>query len=202
MEERFSEAPEAIRTLADRCVVHVAHRFDLEVDFSPETLGVVDHFIETVVVEEGDGRTPPPGDPRRAHLVHLLAPTISAYFGEVLRRCMPCRWRLGGDDPQDWLLEFEQYVLRFNPAGAAADALVQEVVEAWGGALATAPEQMASLHERLAAAPPLPEDQFFALTSRYEVIQIVDDWLRARAAADDEPLSLSPADYDRVFGPV
>jgi hypothetical protein len=201
MDERYSETPEAIRMLADRCVVHVAHRFELELDFSPETLGVIDHFIEAVVIEEAGGRLPPVGDARRAHLVHLLAPTIGAYFGEVLRRCVPCRWRIRSDDPREWLLEFDQYLLRFNPAGAAAEALMGEAVEAWGAAFVTAPEQMAGLHERLAAAPPLPEDEFFALTSRYEVVQIVDDWLRARAAADDEPLSLSAADYDRVFGP-
>ena len=201
MEERHSEAPEAIKLLADRCVAHVAHRFDLELDFTPETLGVIDHFVDSLVAEEGGGRQPPVGDPRRAHLVHLLAPTIGAYFGEVLRRWVPCRWRLPTEDPRDWLLEFDRYILRFNPAGAAAEALVGELVEAWGGSFATAPEQMPGLHERLAAAPPLPEDQFFALTSRFEVVQIVDDWLRARGAAEDGPLHFCEADYDDIFGP-
>lgn len=188
--------------LAERCVLHVAHRFEIELDFGPETLGLIDHFIEAVVTDEGEGRRPPVGDARRAHLVHLLAPTIGAYFGEVLRRFVPCRWRIPSEDPREWLLEFDEYLLRFNPAGAAAEALMGETVEAWGGSFVTAPEQMVGLHERLAAAPPLPEDQFYALTSRYEVLQIVDDWLRARAAAADEPLYYSADDYDRILGPV
>jgi hypothetical protein len=192
--------PAIIEPLAKRCVLHVKHRFGLELDYTPETLGVVDHFIEEVVADEAGGNRPPPGHSHRAHLVHLLAPTVGAYFGEVIRGCLKCRWRLGSGDPQDWLLEFEQFFLRFNPAGAAAEAVFQQPIESWSGSLVTAPGQVASLHARLAAAPPLPEDQFFSLATRHEVLQIVDDWLRAQSAAEDGPLNCTESDYDIVFG--
>lgn len=202
MSPRATDTPEPIELLAERCVVHVRNRFGFELDFTPETLGVVDHFIDEVVIEEVGGHRPPAGDRRRSHLVHLLAPTLGAYFGEVIRGCMRCRWRFPGEDPREWLLEFEQYFLRFNPAGAAAEALFQAPVEEWAGALVAAPGQMLTLYQRLAAAPPLPEDQFFSLATRHEVLQIVDDWLRQQSAAEDGPLCCTEADYDAVFGTI
>jgi hypothetical protein len=195
-----NDAPELIERLAERCLVHVKNRFGFELDYTPDTLGVVDHFVEQLAVEEAGGNVPPPGHKHRSHLVHLIAPTVGAYFGEVIRGCFKCRWRLGDGNPQDWLLEFEEFFLRFNPAGAAAEAVFQQPVEAWSGALATAPGQIATLHARLAAAPPLPEDQFFSLATRHEVLQIVDDWLRQQSAVEDGPLCCTEDDYDLVFG--
>jgi hypothetical protein len=200
MVARPTDAPAVIEQLAERCLVHVKNRFGFELDFTPDTLGVVDHFLEEVVIEEAGGNRPPSAHRRRSHLIHLLAPTVGAYFGEVMRGYRKCRWRIPSEDPREWLLEFEQFFLRFNPAGAAAEALFQAPVEEWSGSLVAAPGQVVALHERLAAAPPLPEDQFFSLATRFEVLQIVDDWLRQQSAAEDGPLCCTEADYDAVFG--
>ncbi|MCP4677098.1 MAG: hypothetical protein GY854_16600 [Deltaproteobacteria bacterium] len=201
MNEEHKESPEEVSVLAQRCLAHVKHRLDVELDYQNETLSVLDYFVQDVIKEEGDGEAPPPGDGRRAHLVHLLAPTIGAYFGEVLRRVFPCRWRLPSNDPNEWLLEFEHVPLRFNPIGAAAEALAEQDIESWQGAIATAPEEMEALGERLAAAPPVPDNEFFALTTRFEVLQIAEDWLRIRIAAMDPPGPeyYSTDDYNRIF---
>jgi hypothetical protein len=179
----------------------VKYRLGFELDYENETLSVLDHFVRDVVREEGGGTIPPPGDHRRVHLVHLLAPTIGAYFGEVLCRIFPCRWRLKTEDPRNWLIEFENIPLRFSPIGAAAEALADRSVESWDGAIATAPEEEEALMGRLAVAPPVPESEFFALTTRFEVIQIAEDWLRSRQAAKDPPAPefYSHEDYDRIF---
>jgi hypothetical protein len=195
-------APPDVESLAERCVAHVKHRLHFELDYTYETLGVLDHFVRLVVADEGGGTAPPRGHPRRAHLVHLLAPTLGAYFGEVVRRAYPCRWRTDDGDPAEWALEFDEVFLRFNPLGAAAEALMEQPVETWGGALATSPEETPPLAERLDLAPPLPENEFFALSSRYDVLQIAEDWLRGRQAAKcAEPVFFGPEDYDGVFLP-
>lgn len=193
----------SIDALAMRCVTHVKSRLGIELDFQNETLSLLDHFISDVLLEEGAGTTPSPGDPRRAQLVHLLAPTIGAYFGEVICRLYPCRWRLKSENPRDWLLEFEHVPLRFNPVGAAAEALIEQYVEdVWNSSISTAPEEAEALGERLAAAPPVPEDEFYALTTRFEVLQIAQEWLRARQVVSRKKAKklYTIEDYDRIFG--
>ncbi len=201
MNEELKDTPEPVAILAERCFHHVKSRFELELDFKSETLSVLDYFIQDLLNEEGDGSPLSPDDERRAPMIHLLAPTIGAYFGEVLYRVFPCRWRLFTEEPEDWLLEFEHVPLRFNPIGAAAEALAGQNVDTWNGAIATAPEEAEALSERLAAAPPIPEDQFFMLTTRFEVLQIAESWLSLRQMKDNqsEPLFFSRDDYDRIF---
>jgi hypothetical protein len=205
--ESKNSTPEAVTLLAERCLTHVQNRLGMTLDYQVETLGVVDSFIDHIAREEGGGRLPAPGDDRRAHLVHLLGPTIGAYFGEVMCRTFPCRWRLKTDDPADWFLEFDLVPLRFNPVGAAVEALASEPLAYWNGAIATEPGEMEPLFERLAVAPPVLEEQFFALTTRLEVLQIAQEWLQARqiAAADTEGEGprihyYSSDYYDGVFG--
>ncbi len=201
MSEENKESPDEVSKLAERCLAHVKHRLDVNLDYQNETLSVLDYFVQDVVKEEGGGEVLPPGDEQRIHLIHLLAPTIGSYFGEVLRRIFPCRWRLLSSEPQEWLLEFEHVPLRFNPVGAAAEALAAQNIESWNGAIATAPQEMEALDERLAAAPPVPDNEFFALTTRFEVLQIAEDWLRIRKAALDPPGPefYSVDDYNRIF---
>jgi len=56
-----------------------------------------------------------------------------------------------------------------------------------------------TLAERLAVAPPLPEDQFYSLTTIHETIQIAEEYLKERAAKDGS-VDCAQEDYDRVFG--
>ena len=144
---------------------------------------------------------PPVGDHRRSEVMHLLAPTVGAYFGEVIRHTFPCRWRIKTDDPKDWTIEFEHVPLRFNPVGAAAEALIERNIDDWGCDLATASDETEALTERLAAAPLVPEDEFFSLTTRLEVLQISVDWLRLFLCAKSTPPPsfYSKEDYDALF---
>jgi hypothetical protein len=196
--DRLEEAPEEIRDLAERCVAHVRNRLAFELDYSIETLSVLDHFVTSVLTDEGEGEPPPPAHPRRSSVMHLLAPTVGAYFGETLRRAFPCRWRFASGPPQRWALEFEEVFLRVNPAGVAAEAFLGAALEEWSGAIVTAPELAAVIRERLAAAPPIPEDEFYTFTARHEALQIVEDYLRERAARLGA-VGCTSADYDRVL---
>jgi hypothetical protein len=201
MNGNVKKPPETVDTLANRCVAHIKQRLGFTLDFQYETLGVVDHFIKSLVDEEGGDTALPPGDPRRAHLVHLLAPTVGAYFGEVMRRKYPCRWRLFTDNARDWMLEFEEVVIRFNPAGAAAEAFTRQAIDTWGGSISTAPADAPALADRLAASPQVLEPDFFMLTTRWEVVEIAEDWLRSRYSrlSSTPPEYFSHQDYDRIF---
>jgi hypothetical protein len=200
-DERAAEAPAEICELAERCVVHVRSRLAFELDYTVDTISVLDHFVASILAEEGEGEPPPRGHARRAALMHLLAPTVGAYFGEVLRRAFPCRWRFTAEPAEKWAIEFEQVVLRINPAGAAAEAFFGDTVDGWSGAIVTAKELEPIVRERLAVAPPVPEDEFFTFAARHEALQIVEDYLGERAARLGAP-DCSAAGYDRMFGPA
>ena len=62
-----------------------------------------------------------------AYVDDFNTPTVGAYFGEVVRRMFPCRWRMNSENPMKWTIEFEYVPLRFSPVGAAAEALVEVV---------------------------------------------------------------------------
>jgi hypothetical protein len=198
----IENAPEEIVELSGRCVTHVQHRTGVALDFQSETLSVLDFFVRELLREEGGGDVPKVGDHRRAEMLHLFAPTIGAYFGEVVRRMFPCRWRMDSENPVEWTIEFDYVPLRFSPVGAAAEALVEQDVRDMGCRLATRLDETEALIERLEAAPPVPEEEFFSLTTRLEVLQIAVDWLRARME-DSNPSSsqklFSKEDYDELF---
>jgi len=197
--EKIEEAPDEILELSERCVAHVRYRLGFELDYSVDTLSVLDHFVVSVLSDEGEGEPPPPGHSRRSSATLLLAPTVGAYFGEVLRRAFPCRWRFTSETADKWAVEFEEVFLRINPAGVAAEAFNGEPLEGWSGAIVTAPELTPIVLERLAVAPPIPEDEFYTFAARHEALQIAEDYLRERAARYGA-VGCSPDDYDRLLG--
>jgi hypothetical protein len=196
--DSFPPPPAEIALLAERCALHVEGRFGLRPDGTPETLSLLDHFIDAVVFEEARGTVPPPGHPVRSHLVHILAPSLGAWFGEVVRGQFGCRWRLLGEDPRDWAIDFDRCLLRLNPFNAAAEAILRDHLLDGTPVLVTAPQSAKGLGDRLAAAPGLPDDEFFALASRLEALQISTEWL---AIGGHGARSFSDADYDSVFCP-
>lgn len=201
MSNETKDTPQLVASLVTRCVVHVQNKLGIELDFKSETLSLLDYFIRDVLEDEGGGFTPPIGDPRRAHVIHLLAPTIGAYFGETLCRLFPCRWRLKSQEPKEWMIEFKHVPLRLSPVGVAAEAIAEENLETWVSAIATSPEHTEALVERLEVAPPVPEDEFFSIATRFEVLQIAQEYLHARkqSRVPAPPDSFSPNDYDRFF---
>lgn len=191
--------PEEIVNLAERCITHVKHRLGFELDCTPDTLSALDHFVEMVAIEEYRGETPPPGDATRAQLVHLLGPTVGAYFGVTLAAEFGAHWRYVSKEVEKWRLDFDHFFLRINPVGVAANAISKQHVDAFEGTLATTPELTPHLQERLSAAPPIPEDEFFSFCTCYETIQIAKEYLQERAQKD-KPEDCSEASYDAVFG--
>ena len=86
--------PSAVLECAERCVVGVRNASGLELDFTPETLPMLDHYLS----ETRDLPREPVGDPVRG----LVAALAGAFFGEVVRRTFPARWAAGDPDPMAW----------------------------------------------------------------------------------------------------
>lgn len=163
--------PTPIDELAQTCVSYVHRALGVTLDFEPETLAVLDHYASTVRAEVG----------RNPALAAVIAPAVGAYFGEVVRARLSGFWRLPSANPQDWTVCSRVAYLAINPLGVGYDAI-------YGGTdhdgprstLRIAPEDSEYLDERLAALPPVAEDEYFFLTTRFEVLEVATEALRAK----------------------
>ena len=112
-DRRAEEAPERVRDLAEACVRFVERALGVKLDYEPETLPLLDHYLATARAEAED---------QPAARV-LVAHAAGAYFGEVVRRRYPSWWRAEGNDPGGWRIELENVYLSFSPVELVADAL-------------------------------------------------------------------------------
>lgn len=183
--------PDRVRDLAEGCVRFVERAVGVKLDYEPETLPLLDHWIAAA-------RPTALAKPETAAVV---AHAAGAYFGEVVRRRYPSWWRVEGDDPGAYRIELAPVYLAFSPVQLVVDALFH------GEAAATdegeASEQLElddvdreAVAARLAELPPVSEEEFFSLATRLEVIDIAVDAIRCRRLAEEEGDSaLGPDDY-------
>jgi hypothetical protein len=191
-EREVAPPPDQVRDLAEGCVRFVQRALGVALDYEPETLPLVDHWIEQARRDAA----------ARPEAAVVVAHAAGAYFGEVVRRRYPSWWRVAGGDPGAFRIELEPVYLSFCPAELCADAIHRAVVEgeeeAAGEQLELDDADREAVTERLAELPPVPEDEFFALSTRLEVIDIAVEAIRARriAAGDEADAALGPADYE------
>lgn len=163
--------PEPVADLVVACLEYVRRSTQFELDFSPDTLPVLDHYLSTVRETLTD----------RPELGPLAAHAAGAYFGEVVRGRIPGFWRLPSANIHDWQLCSQVAFLWFNPIGVGFDALHgSNEHDGPRSHLRCHPSDREFLERRLATLPPLPEDQYNLLTTRFEVIEVATEALRAR----------------------
>ena len=79
----------------------------------------------------------------------------------------------------------------------AREALWLEPAEGWHAHLELDPGEREGIEARLAALPQVPDDEYYAPTTRFDVLSMVVDALRegmrARGMAD---IRFTPEDYD------
>jgi hypothetical protein len=200
--------PERVRELAMACVGFVARATGVTLDFEPETLSVLDHYVEQArsgaqVTGPVPQNTEKPQE--RREILALVARVAGAYFGEVVRRRHKSWWRAASDDPAEWRIEFEDLYLSLSPVQLVADALLrtdddsslEEGAQMYAG-LELLEEDQEAARDRLADLPEVPIAEYYAPTTRLEVIDIVAEAIRARriAAGEDAVAALAPGDYD------
>jgi hypothetical protein len=187
--------PEPVAELVTVCLDYVRRALKFELDFRSETLPVLDHYVATVRDLKAE----------RPELVPLVTRAAGAYFGEVVRATIPGFWRVPSPNVHDWELCSRVCFLRFNPIGVAYDALFgEEEHDGPRSHLRAAPEDREFLERRLAALPPVPPEQYQLFTTRFEVVEVANEALRARLDEQGyDGVELGEEDYEReTYNPV
>jgi hypothetical protein len=165
--------PPAVAELAAACVRFVTSKYKVPLDFTADTLSLVDHYVR-------DARADIAAKPET---IELLQASIGAYLGEVMRRAFGASWFCEGDH-DGWRLDFKYVFLTFNPIGMAREALALGEAEGWHAHLETDPGERELLEERLATLGEIEEEEYYAPTTRFDIVEIAVDTLRAKMQAE------------------
>ncbi len=161
--------PANIADLVAACVRFVATRYGVPLDGTQDTLSLVDHYVRDARAEVA----------QNDQALLLVQGAIGGYVGEVMRQAFRGEWYTEGD-PNGWRLDMGTAFLTFNPIGMAREALTLEPAEGWHAHLELEAEDREELERRLAMLGEVDEEEYYAPTTRYEVLEIAIDVLRAR----------------------
>lgn len=193
-------SPREILELSDACVRFVKRATGVELDFTPETLPVLDHWLRDAGSAAAD----------KDEARDVVALAAGAYFGELVRRRYACWWRTE-HGVTDARIEFATMFLAFSPMDMARDALglstgeasipeedrVPSLVPEGSSGFELDEEDQALVEARLAELPAATAAEFYAPSTRLEVLDIAVDAIRSKRLAEKDPeLALEPADYD------
>jgi hypothetical protein len=154
--------PGSVHELAERTVDFVRRALSLTLDYTAETLPLLDHYLSSVPHDQPD-------------TVRLVAATAGAYFGEVARRTLGGSWEDREDQsPIDWKLRLTGDVT-FTPGGMAALAILQAESEGVDGETDVPGEARGRVEDALNARGRVGEDEFYSLSGRLEVLMLVVD---------------------------
>jgi hypothetical protein len=190
----FEGVPEQIIELCQACVEYVRRSVGIELDFTPETLSLVDHYA-------GGVRQSLAGRPEA---LPLLAQAVGAYFGEVARRSLSCFWRVPSPNFHDWQLCGRAAFVTINPIGVGFDLVVgTDEHEGPRSALRVAPEDREAVAHRLALLPEVSEDEYVSLCTRLEVLEIAMEAVRGEQGRRGyDEMEFDETDYDAELRPL
>jgi hypothetical protein len=140
--------------LAERAVEYVRKATGIVLDYTPETLPVLDHYLREVPADQEE-------------TVTLVAATAGAYFGEVARRLVDGEWR----DPQTLVLGAG---LQIRPSSLARAAIVQADADEEADDYDVPAAARAAVEDALANID-VPVDEYYSLSGRLETIQLICD---------------------------
>jgi hypothetical protein len=186
----LAPAPSEIADLADSCVRFVQDALGLRLDYTPETLPVLDHYLR----EGARGAKP--------EVLALLAPASGAYFGETVRRNMPgARWHCPPErEYRDFRLEFDPFFLCFNPIGVAVEVLTMEDASGFGAHFQVLEEARGALASALEARDDVESESYYTFSMRWEVLEQVGDLLSAIESQQRKPRRFGPEVYRAASG--
>jgi hypothetical protein len=187
--DAVADPPPAVAELAAACVRFVATRYGAILDFSPDTLSFVDQWVR-------EARAEVAAKPGQESFERVVEDAAGAYLGEVVRRAFGARWFADGDT-SGWRLYLSTVYCAFNPVGLAREALLRGEADGWHAHFELDPGEREGIEKRLAALPEVDEDEYYAPSTRFDVVHIVVDALRegmrARGLGD---VRFSPDDYE------
>jgi len=171
-----------IGALATHCVEDVAGAVGMDLDYSAETLPIVDHHCKSL-----------DRNPSELDRLHRIALMVGAYFGEVVRRKFGGRWHADPKRPEAWRVELESCFLYFNPVGQAMELLFEGDVEGWNADFTTWPEAIQALVPVFDSMPAMRSTDFYTLSTRLEVLETIVHFLMINRRAED------PEKFDSAF---
>jgi hypothetical protein len=167
-----AEPPLDVAELSAACIRFVATRYGIHLDFLPETLSVLDQWVRDARTELRE----------RPEAVDLVQSSAGAYLGEVVRRAFGAYWMAEGD-PRAWRLGLATVFCAFNPVGMVREALMLGEAEGWHAHFELDPGEKELIAARLESLPEVSEDEFYAPSTRFDVVDLVVDVLRERMRA-------------------
>jgi len=169
--EESSESPESVVELAEACEHYVTRALGFQLDYSIETLPVVDQYAEDIRASVAE----------RPDLMPLLSHAVGAYFGEVMCRTLGGFWRLRSPNVVDWQVCLTPVFVWLNPIGVAYDALAGHLEhDGPSSQIRVAPEDREFVRARLARLAEVDEEQYHRLSTRMEVLQVIIEELAHR----------------------
>jgi hypothetical protein len=184
---KVDDPPALAVDLAEACVRFVEAALGVRLDFSPETLPLLDHYVAS----------------RREELVAkpetvgLVARAAGAYFGEMVRRQIRSFWHAPSEDPSSWELRFEPVYLAFSPVAVAYDSITHGDEAGPTSHFQLDDEDRQAVEARLADLPPSTDEEFFSFSTRLEVLEIAVDAIKARMMSSGlGEVSFGPQDYE------
>jgi len=185
----MADTPAEIAELAATCVSYVHKSLGLMLDYTQDTLPILDHYVRSA---EGAS----------SEVVELMAAPTGAYFGEVLRRHIEgVRWHVSEANHQATRLEWEPCFLWFNPVGAAREVISGAHASGWFAHLQLLDADRPLVESALEHAGQVNEADYFTFSVRYEVVELVSSILVARAVTSGSPPRIFGADvYQAAAG--
>ena len=183
-------APAEVQELAEACVAYVERSLKIRLDFTPETLPLLDHWMRDRRKDVGVSKD---------DIMALVAAPAGAYLGEVARRVLRLRWFAPPGDYRRWRIELENVFLSMNPIGAAVEALLMQEAENWGASFRMRPEDKEHAKAVLANLGEVELEEYYAPSNRLEMLHIIADALMRKEYGEDEPIAKYGADD---YGPL
>ena len=186
--------------------LHRALETELSADLGESALAYVDHYLSLI------------RDEQREPIISLLAAGAGAWFGEFVRARVGGQWIGDAKDPRRLRLLLEAQFIHFSPIDMAYEAIFAASLDPDDARLPPGAVLDGSFHlrkdsetcegedealndhdwvaERLAQTSPLPEDQYYSLTNRFETLTLILELLASRdLARGREPTRYHLNDY-------
>ncbi len=170
-EQDHTPPPNEVADGAQTCIRYVQKNLGIALDYQPETLPVLDHYLREARASSGPETT------------ELIASVAGCYLGEVLRSRHPLTWDTQHDDPLQWSLTAPSITV--FPLAIARVALEGPDAERQFETFRLAPKLQKALARRLQALPPVPDEEYIAPSTRVEVVDIAFDLLTGGAPPDE-----------------
>ena len=171
----LNELPEVVADAVKACKRYVWTSLGLELDFTSETLPLLDHYCITARADLAE----------QPALAPLLGQAVGAYYGTVLGRVYPGFWLGTGPDVHSWRYCFTRVLLAINPVGFAWDALHDgEQHEGPSSELLLPAADRERVRSRLQALPAVGEADYYRLSTRFDALEIAVSELLREADAE------------------